>query len=96
MHLQQIDDAVAQHMQHGAMPVGDPLTESLYSALEAPAPENAQPRGPAPAPLSLEQQRGLADAAALGRGVQWLLLGTAVAPAAWHVVAVAWHWLRQQ
>ena len=44
--LQAFDDAVAQHMTHGAMAGADPLTDSLYGQLEAPAAEGAQPATP--------------------------------------------------
>ena len=47
--LQAFDDAVAQHMTHGAMAGADPLTDSLYGQLEAPAAECAQPATPYPA-----------------------------------------------
>jgi len=47
--LQAFDDAVAQHMTHGAMAGADPLTDSLYGQLEAPAAEGAQPATPYPA-----------------------------------------------
>jgi len=47
--LQAFDDAVAQHMTHGAMAGADPLTDSLYGQLEAPAAESAQPATPYPA-----------------------------------------------
>lgn len=47
--LQSFDDAMAQHMAHGAMSGADPLTDSLYSQLEAPAAEGAQPATPYPA-----------------------------------------------
>ena len=41
-----LDAAVAQHMAHGAMSGADPLTDSLYGQLEAPAAEGAQPALP--------------------------------------------------
>lgn len=44
--LQAFDDAVAQHMTHGAMAGADPLTDSLYGQMEAPAAEGAQPATP--------------------------------------------------
>jgi hypothetical protein len=47
--LQAFDDAVAQHMTHGAMSGADPLTDSLYGQLEAPAAEGGLPATPYPA-----------------------------------------------
>ena len=47
--LQAFDDAVAQHMTHGAMAGADPLTDSLYGQLEAPAAEGVLPATPYPA-----------------------------------------------
>ncbi len=44
--LQAFDDAVAQHMTHGAMAGADPLTDSLYGQLEAPAAEGGLPATP--------------------------------------------------
>jgi len=40
--MERLDDATRQHMAHGAMSGADPLTDSLYSQLEAPAAEGAQ------------------------------------------------------
>lgn len=47
--LQAFDDAVAQHMTHGAMAGADPLTDSLYGQLEAPAAVGGLPATPYPA-----------------------------------------------
>lgn len=47
--LEALDAACTQHMAHGAMAGADPLTDSLYSQLEAPAAEGAQPATPYPA-----------------------------------------------
>ena len=47
--LQAFDDAVAQHMTHGAMAGADPLTDSLYGQPEAPAAEGGLPATPYPA-----------------------------------------------
>jgi hypothetical protein len=47
--LQAFDDAVAQHMTHGAMAGADPLTDSLYGQLEALAAEGGLPATPYPA-----------------------------------------------
>ena len=41
--LQHLDAAVARNMAHGAMAGFDPLTESLFDQLEAPAEEGAHP-----------------------------------------------------
>lgn len=41
--MQALDDACTAHMAHGAMSGADPLTDSLYSQLEAQATEGAQP-----------------------------------------------------
>ena len=38
-----LDGACAQHLARGAMAGGDPLTDSLYAQLEAPAAEGALP-----------------------------------------------------
>lgn len=38
-----LDDACRDHMAHGAMTGADPLTDSLYAQLKAPAAEGAQP-----------------------------------------------------
>lgn len=47
--LEALDAACTQHMAHGAMSGADPLTDSLYGQLEAPAAEGAQPATPYPA-----------------------------------------------
>lgn len=44
--LEALDAACTQHMAHGAMAGADPLTDSLYSQLEAPAAEAALPAIP--------------------------------------------------
>ncbi len=44
--LEALDAACTQHMAHGAMAGADPLTDSLYSQLEAPAAEGAQQATP--------------------------------------------------
>lgn len=41
--MSEFDAAITDHMAHGAMAGGDPLVDSLYSALEAPAREGAAP-----------------------------------------------------
>lgn len=47
-----LDEACRDHMAHGAMAGADPLTDSLYSQLEAPAAEGAQQ----PTPYTAGQQ----------------------------------------
>ena len=41
--LEALDAACTQHMAHGAMSGADPLTDSLYGQLEAPAAEGGLP-----------------------------------------------------
>ena len=41
--LTALDAAMLQHLAHGAMAGSDPLTDSLYAQLEAPASEGAMP-----------------------------------------------------
>jgi hypothetical protein len=53
--LSALDDACTSHMAHGAMAGADPLTDSLYSQLEAPAAEGAQQ--PTPYPDGMQPQR---------------------------------------
>lgn len=47
--LEALDAACTQHMAHGAMAGADPLTDSLYGQLEAPAAEGGLPATPYPA-----------------------------------------------
>lgn len=50
-----LDEACTAHMAHGAMAGSDPLTDSLYSQLEAPAAEGAQQ--PTPYEAGMQPQR---------------------------------------
>ncbi len=54
--LEALDEACAAHMQHGAMSGADPLTDSLYGQLEAPAAEGAQPAMPYPDGITAPQR----------------------------------------
>lgn len=62
MMLQHLNTAVADHMTHGAMAGADPLVDSLYGQLEAPATEGAQPASTARAGLTDAQRAALAEA----------------------------------
>jgi hypothetical protein len=62
MTLADFDAAVAAHLTHGAMAGTDPLIDSLYGQLEAPAAEGAQPTSTAGAGLTLAQRAALAQA----------------------------------
>lgn len=88
MHLTTLDAATTAHLAHGAMAGADPLTDSLFAQLEAPAAEGALPPSQAGAGLTAVQLAALADA---GEDplLDWLLpLGvTAGALASWW-----WRW----
>lgn len=58
MNLADFDAAVADNMTHGAMAGADPLIDSLYGQLEAPAAEGALP----PLPYSAGRAAALAEA----------------------------------
>lgn len=62
MNLADFDAAVAANLTHGAMASADPLIDSLYSQLEAPAAEGAQQASTAGAGLTLSQRAALAQA----------------------------------
>jgi hypothetical protein len=85
MNFANFDAAVADHLAHGAMTGGDPLTDGLYSQLEAPAAEGAHPASPAGAGLTPKQRAALAQADDMP--LHWPAL---VAVAA--LVAAASHW----
>ena len=68
MTLDTLDAAVSAHLAHGAMAGADPLTDSLYGQLEAPAAEGATP--------AVDYCQGLADAQ---RELPWLRRGMALA-----------------
>lgn len=92
MDLAHLDDACREHMHHGAMPVGDMLTESLYMTLEAPAAEGGTPHQPSPpAPLTPQQLAQLHDMATLGNWPLWLVAGIAAVALAAHTVALLLH-----
>ena len=84
--LQRLDAAMNQHAQHGAMPVSDPLIDSLYGQLEGPAAEGAQAPGTADSGLTPAQREALA---ALDADPWWPallalgLVGGAMASAMW-------------
>ncbi len=67
--LQELDAACIAHLQHPAMPTADPLTDSLYAQLEAPASEGAQPH--------TAYADGTPDSSA-GNGPGWWLSATAL------------------
>ena len=81
--MQRLDDATRQHMAHGAMAGGDPLTDSLYDQMQAAAEEGAQPPSTAGAWLTQEQLAALAESQA----DDWWL--DRLIPAAVVLVAVA-------
>ena len=60
LQLAALHDSIQTHMAHPAMPVADPLTESLYAQLEGPAEEGAQPASQAGAGLTPAQRQALA------------------------------------
>lgn len=62
MNFTDFDTAVAAHMTHGAMAGADPLIDSLYGQLEAPAAEGAHPASTAGAGLTPQQRAALAQA----------------------------------
>lgn len=72
------ETAVLQHLSHGAMTGTDPLVDSLYGQLEAPAAEGAQAHCTAGAGLTAEQRTALAEADETGPAL-WLLALVAVA-----------------
>jgi hypothetical protein len=90
MNLLQLDAAIAAHLAHGAMTGADPLTDSLFDQLEAPAAEGALPAGPVHCGLTDAQRIALA-AAEQDPALRWLLplgalaglLGTAASVAGW-------------
>ena len=62
MNWTTLDDAIAHHLTHSAMAGADPLVDSLYSQLEAPAAEGAHPASTAGAGLTPQQRAALAQA----------------------------------
>ena len=62
MNFADFDTAVATHLAHGAMAGADPLTDSLFAQLEAPAAEGALPASTAGAGLTPQQRAALAQA----------------------------------
>lgn len=82
--MQRLDAAVSQHMAHGAMAGGDPLTDSLYGQMQAAAEEGAQPHSTTGAGLTPEQIASLADSQA----DDWWL--DVLMPAAVLVCVVVW------
>ena len=88
MNWTALDDAVAGHLAHGAMAGADPLIDSLYAQLEAPAAEGAQPASTAGAGLTPQQRTALAQAEHMP--VHWpgLVAVAALVAAASHV----WPW----
>lgn len=80
--------AIAAEMAHGAMTTADPLTDSLYAQLEAPAAEGAQPTRTAGAGLTPQQRAALAQAEALP--IYWPGLAAMAALAA--AASYVWPW----
>lgn len=62
MNWTALDDAIASQLTHGAMAGADPLVESLYAQLEAPAAEGAHPPSKVGAGLTPQQHAALAQA----------------------------------
>ena len=62
MNVANFNAAVADHLAHGAMAGSDPLVDSLYGQLEAPAAEGAHPASTAGAGLTQQQRTALAQA----------------------------------
>jgi hypothetical protein len=58
MNWTALDDAIAANLQHAPMNTADPLTDSLFTQLEAPAAEGALP----PLPYSAGRATALAEA----------------------------------
>lgn len=87
-----LDDACAQHLQHGAMAGSDPLTDALYSQLEGPAEEGAQPARTAGTGLTPQQWRAMAESHREGgRGWAWVAGALlAVACALMQVYPMGW------
>lgn len=56
-----LDAACIAHLAHGAMAGADPLIDSLYGQLEAPAAEGAQQASTASAGLTERQRAALAE-----------------------------------
>ena len=83
-----LDDAVAQHLAHGAMAGADPLTDALYAQLEAPAAEGAQPASTAGAGLTPQQRAALAQADDMPLHWPSLVVVAALVAAVSHV----WPW----
>ena len=88
MTLADFDTAVAAHLAHGAMAGADPLIDSLYGQLEAPAAEGAQPASTAGAGLTPQQCAALAQAQHLPLHWPGLVAMAALAAAASYV----WPW----
>lgn len=82
------DAAIAAEMTHGAMTAADPLTDSLYAQLEAPAAEGAQPARTTGAGLTPRQRSALAQAEALPIHWPGLVAMAALVAAASYV----WPW----
>ncbi|WP_287880472.1 hypothetical protein [Acidovorax sp.] len=88
MTLADFDAAVAAHLAHGAMAGADPLIDSLYGQLEAPAAEGAYPASTAGAGLTLAQRAALAQANHMPLHWPGLVAAAAVVAAISHV----WPW----
>ena len=72
LQLAALHDSIRTHMAHPAMPVADPLTESLYAQLEGPAEEGAQPACLAGSGLTPAQRRALDDEADPDAWLLWV------------------------
>ncbi len=91
--MQRLDAATRQHMAHGAMAGGDPLTDSLYDQMQAAAEEGAQEPSKAHAGLTPKQHAALADTQADDWWLDKLIPLAAVCMAALSVAYQA-GWLR--
>lgn len=87
--LQAFDDAVAQHMAHGAMAGQDPLTDSLMQQLDCAAEEGARPPSTATSALTPQQWAQLADT---HREWRWLPAAVAVVAVLSAVASAIWPW----
>lgn len=88
MNLTTLDAAAAAHAQHGAMAGADPLVDTLYAQLEAPAAEGALPAGTVSAALTAAQLAALAESGDDPWLDVLLPLGVALGAVASHV----WRW----
>lgn len=87
-----IDAAVAANLQHGAMALADPGTESLYGQLEAPAAEGAAKPVPYTAGLTPAQREQLQRDLDEARRDPWLTFAVPLAFALGAALSALWPW----